>query len=262
MALHLASPSPAPSIVLASPDRRLRQGLPTVLSPIDGLFKDEKGNFKSNLSDQIKSLLSLYEASYLAAEGEDTLIEAQNFTIQHLNDFLLYSSHENEKDRLMENYLLSVGYAFEPKHSMFRLAQTKANSLIAAVNNVYDVYGSPDELELLTKAVDRWNALDINQLPEYMKFEHQRDDVAKSIHCCVHHEGLAEATAREHIEELIDDCWKKLNGARNERFTAVAVNLPRTTRCFYIHGDGFGSPEVETKDRIFYIHGDGFGSPE
>ncbi|XP_020100320.1 gamma-terpinene synthase, chloroplastic-like [Ananas comosus] len=82
------------------------------------------------------------------------------------------------------------------------------------------------------------------------KFEHQRDDVAKSIHCCVHHEGLAEATAREHIEELIDDCWKKLNGARNERFTAVAVNLPRTTRCFYIHGDGFGSPEVETKDRI------------
>ncbi|XP_020100321.1 alpha-terpineol synthase, chloroplastic-like [Ananas comosus] len=203
MALHLASPSPAPSIVLASPDRRLRQGLPTVLSPIDGLsfpqcrvadifdrFKDEKGNFKSNLSDQIKSLLSLYEASYLAAEGEDTLIEAQNFTIQHLNDFLLYSSHENEKlhtrwfinayekEEKMRPVLLAFAkldfnvvqnlYKGELK-DVSRLAQTKANSLIAAVNNVYDVYGSPDELELLTKAVDRWNALDINQLPEYMK---------------------------------------------------------------------------------------------
>nr|CAD1822473.1 unnamed protein product [Ananas comosus var. bracteatus] len=31
-------------------------------------FKDENGSFKSNLSNQIKSLLSLYETSYMAVE--------------------------------------------------------------------------------------------------------------------------------------------------------------------------------------------------
>nr|CAD1822480.1 unnamed protein product [Ananas comosus var. bracteatus] len=196
-------------------------------------FKDEKGSFKSNLSNQIKSLLSLYEASHLAVDGEDTLIEARNFIIQHLNNFLLDSSDDNYKlrdyvanaleqplewrmerlhtrwfidayekeekmrplllefakldfnvvqntykrelkevsrwwsnlglweklpfsrDRLAENYLWSVGWAFEPKYSTFRLAQTKANSLVTVIDDVYDVYGSLDELELFTEAVDR-----------------------------------------------------------------------------------------------------------
>ncbi|OAY79143.1 Terpene synthase 10 [Ananas comosus] len=414
-------------------------------------FKDEKGNFKSNLSNQIISLLSLYEASYLAVDGEDTLVEVQNFTIRHLNNFLLDSSDDNYKlrdyvacaleqpihwrmerlhtrwfinayekeeemrplllefakldfnavqntykrelkevsrwwsnlglweklpfsrDRLAENYLWSVGWAFEPKHSTFRLAQTKANSLVTVIDDVYDVYGSLDELELFTEAVDRWDALNIKQLPEYMrvcflalfnttndtayetmkekglnilpyikrawtdlckaylveakwynknyiptleeylqngwlsisgqvvlfyayclapdltqqdldlfhnyseiirwssitcrlyndlgtsKSEHQRGDVAKSIHCCMHHEGITEAAARERIKELIYDCWKKLNRARrvdsafNKNFADIAMNMSRTARSFYIHGDGYGSPEGETKDRIISL---------
>nr|CAD1822472.1 unnamed protein product [Ananas comosus var. bracteatus] len=74
------------------------------------------------------------------------------------------------RDRLAENYLWPVGWAFEPKNSTFRLAQTKANCLITAIDDIYDVYGSLDELELFTEAVDRWDALDIKQLPEYMKW--------------------------------------------------------------------------------------------
>nr|CAD1822479.1 unnamed protein product [Ananas comosus var. bracteatus] len=306
-------------------------------------FKDEKGSFKSNLSNRIKSLLNLYEASYLVVDGEDTLIEAQNFTIQHLNNFLSNSSHDSHKlrdyvanaleqplewrverlhtrwfidayekeekmrplllefakldfnvvqntykrelkevsrwwsnlglweklpfsrDRLAENYLWSIGCAFEPKHSTFRLAQTKANCLITAIDDVYDVYGSLDELELFTKAVDSPDVTqeDLNLFQDYpeivrwssmllrlyndlgtSKPEHQRGDVAKSIHCCMHHEGITEAAACKRIKELIYDCWKKLNGARrvdsafNKNFTDIAMNVPRTARCFYIHGDG------------------------
>nr|CAD1822478.1 unnamed protein product [Ananas comosus var. bracteatus] len=163
------------------------------------------------------------------------------------------------RDRLAENYLLSVGCAFEPKHSTFRLAQTKANSLVTVIDDVYDIYGSLDELELFTEAVDRWDALNVKQLPEYMRSEHQRGDVAKSIHCCMHHEGITEAAARERIKELIYDCWKKLNRARrvdsafNKNFADIAMNMPRTARSFYIHGDGYGSPEGETKDKIISL---------
>lgn len=55
----------------------------------------------------------------------------------------------------MENYLLTVGWAFEPKLSTLRLEHTKANSLVTAIDDVYDVYGSLGELELFTEAVDR-----------------------------------------------------------------------------------------------------------
>ncbi|OAY75917.1 Terpene synthase 10 [Ananas comosus] len=91
------------------------------------------------------------------------------------------------------------------------------------------------------------------------KSEHQRGDVAKSIHCCMHHEGVTEAAARERIKELIYDCWKKLNGACladstfNEYFTALVVKGSRTAHCFYQHGDGYGSPEGETKDRVISL---------
>lgn len=41
--------------------------------------------------------------------------------------------------------------------------------MTSAIDDIYDVYGTLEEIELFTKAVDRWDISDINQLPEYMK---------------------------------------------------------------------------------------------
>lgn len=49
-------------------------------------FKDENGNFKESLGKDVKGLLSLYEASHLAFEGEDLLDEAKEFTRMHLKN--------------------------------------------------------------------------------------------------------------------------------------------------------------------------------
>ncbi|CAL9152014.1 unnamed protein product [Musa hybrid cultivar] len=73
------------------------------------------------------------------------------------------------RDRLMENYFWTVRWAFEPQFARCREAQTKANCLITTTDGVYDVYGTMDELELFTDAVDRWDVNATGKLPEYMK---------------------------------------------------------------------------------------------
>nr|KJB13475.1 hypothetical protein B456_002G080400 [Gossypium raimondii] len=47
-------------------------------------FKDEEGNFKSSLTNDVQGLLELYEVSYMCVHGEDILDEAISFTTTHL----------------------------------------------------------------------------------------------------------------------------------------------------------------------------------
>lgn len=49
-------------------------------------FKYENGSFKECLCNDVKGMLSLYEASYLAFEGEDLMDEAKAFTTMHLQN--------------------------------------------------------------------------------------------------------------------------------------------------------------------------------
>ncbi|XP_022928006.1 terpene synthase 10-like [Cucurbita moschata] len=73
------------------------------------------------------------------------------------------------RDRLMENFFWTVGFGFEPELSYFRRMSTKIIALITTIDDVYDVYGTLDELELFTKAVERWNVDAMDKLPDYMK---------------------------------------------------------------------------------------------
>ncbi|XVF58710.1 hypothetical protein PTKIN_Ptkin07bG0087900 [Pterospermum kingtungense] len=73
------------------------------------------------------------------------------------------------RDRLMENFLWSVGMINSPQSGKSRRIQTKVNALITIIDDVYDVYGTLDELELFTDAVERWNINAIERLPNYMK---------------------------------------------------------------------------------------------
>ncbi|TYI84639.1 hypothetical protein E1A91_D05G379100v1 [Gossypium mustelinum] len=54
------------------------------------------------------------------------------------------------RDRLMGNFLLSVGMIITPQDGKSRRIQTKINALITVIDDVYDVYGTLDELELFT----------------------------------------------------------------------------------------------------------------
>lgn len=59
------------------------------------------------------------------------------------------------RDRLVESFLWTVGIGFEPQLSYYRRMSTKVNALITIIDDVYDVYGTLDELQLFTNAVER-----------------------------------------------------------------------------------------------------------
>ncbi|OMO83636.1 hypothetical protein COLO4_22400 [Corchorus olitorius] len=280
------------------------------------------------------------------------------------------------RDRLVENFLWAVGVATHPSLGKCRRILTKVGALITIIDDIYDVYGTMDELVLFTEAVERWDTSTMELLPEYMKIcflalfncihetafdilkeqgintipllrkmwadlckaylleakwyysgykptlqeyihngfisvsfpvilvhaylatnsirkecfkyfteysdmikfasvigrlgddlgtssdELKRGDVPKSIQCYMHESGASEVEARQHIHELIDSTWKKINNEErivddqssfSQTFKQIAVDLPRMGHCMYQHGDGHGIGYRETKDRILSL---------
>ncbi|XP_026432235.1 terpene synthase 10-like isoform X2 [Papaver somniferum] len=211
----------------------------------------EKTNDNKGKAKDLEGLLSLYEASFYAYEGEEILNEAQQVTIKHLKnclkeiinnrssmsifleeeishslelpllwrvprmevrwyinmselkqdmhpcllefaklDFNMVQAkyHEDLKyasrwwrelaldkslgfarNRLVESFLWIVGFNSEPKFGNVRKQVTKTAYLATVIDDVYDVYGSLDELKLFTEAVQRWDIKTVENLPGYMK---------------------------------------------------------------------------------------------
>ncbi|KAJ1382418.1 Terpenoid cyclases/protein prenyltransferase alpha-alpha toroid [Sesbania bispinosa] len=73
------------------------------------------------------------------------------------------------RDRLMEVNFWALGMAPDPQLSDCRKAVTKMFGLVTIIDDVYDVYGTLDELQLFTDAVERWDVNAVNTLPDYMK---------------------------------------------------------------------------------------------
>ncbi|NP_001268015.1 (-)-germacrene D synthase-like [Vitis vinifera] len=73
------------------------------------------------------------------------------------------------RDRLVEIYFSALGVCFEPQYSLSLRFLTKVAIMITMVDDIYDAYGTIEELTLLTEAIERWDASSIDQLPDYMK---------------------------------------------------------------------------------------------
>ncbi|KAF1001911.1 hypothetical protein AG4045_023791 [Apium graveolens] len=88
------------------------------------------------------------------------------------------------RERLMECYYWSVGYNSHPEFSYERKVLTAITAFITTIDDIYDVYATLEELEVLTELTKRWDAADLDQLPDYVKvcftvFYNDINEVAK-----------------------------------------------------------------------------------
>ncbi|KAG4177238.1 hypothetical protein ERO13_A11G285700v2 [Gossypium hirsutum] len=135
-------------------------------------FKDENGNFKESLIGDVKGMLELYEAAHFQLHGENILEEALSFTTFHLKwwkDLDVATNFPFIRDRFVECYFWMLGVYFEPHYAIARTFVTKVICLISILDDIYDAYGTYEELEIFTKAIQRWDTNCIDQLPDYMK---------------------------------------------------------------------------------------------
>ncbi|XP_059313799.1 (-)-camphene/tricyclene synthase, chloroplastic-like [Lycium ferocissimum] len=74
------------------------------------------------------------------------------------------------RDRIVEAFLWIAGMMVEPqKNQSCRIMLTKVTAMATVIDDIYDVYGTLDELELFTDAVERMDVKAMDQLPDYMK---------------------------------------------------------------------------------------------
>ncbi|XP_062087436.1 (3S,6E)-nerolidol synthase 1-like [Humulus lupulus] len=73
------------------------------------------------------------------------------------------------RDQPLKWYIWSIACLTDPILSKQRLELTKSISFIYMIDDIFDVYGSLDELVLFTEAVSSWENSAIEKLPDYMK---------------------------------------------------------------------------------------------
>ncbi|XP_078157651.1 alpha-terpineol synthase, chloroplastic-like [Carex rostrata] len=74
------------------------------------------------------------------------------------------------RDRLIESFFYATGIAPEPHNTYCREVLTKLAVVIVTLDDVYDIYGTLDELLLFTEVIQRWDEVEATErLPEYMR---------------------------------------------------------------------------------------------
>ncbi|XVE51203.1 hypothetical protein DITRI_Ditri02bG0020800 [Diplodiscus trichospermus] len=122
---------------------------------------------ESNIKNVDKTLLELAKLNFNTVQAtlQKDLSEISRWwrnlgLMEHLNF---------TRDRLAESFLCAVGLAYEPQFNCFRKCLTKITIMILIIDDVYDIYGSLEELVQFTEAVDRWDSSKIQKLPGCMK---------------------------------------------------------------------------------------------
>ncbi|XWS12765.1 hypothetical protein CRYUN_Cryun37aG0118400 [Craigia yunnanensis] len=168
---------------------------------------------------------------------------------------------EFARDQPLKWYIWSMACLTDPSLSEQRIDLTKPISLIYIIDDIFDVYGTLDELTLFTQAVDRWDYSATDRLPDYMKICFKAlDDITDEISHKVYKEhgrnpvnSLRKAWATLFRAFLVEAQWfgsGKLpmakqyleNGIISSGVHIVLVHI------FYLLGHGLTNQNVELID--------------
>ncbi|XP_057488926.1 (-)-alpha-terpineol synthase-like isoform X3 [Actinidia eriantha] len=155
--------------------RLLRQHGYTISEDVFKNFKDEIGNFKTCLCEDVKGLLYLYEASYLSLEGDRILEEARDFTTKNLKKILMRKDMIDDED-----LAILVSHALEvPTHwrmqrlearwfiDMYERRPNFSPTLLQLAKLDFNMVQATHQEDL--KHMSRWDLSEMEYLPAYMK---------------------------------------------------------------------------------------------
>ncbi|KAK7859589.1 (-)-germacrene d synthase, partial [Quercus suber] len=132
-----------------------------------------------------KGIPRLEARQYISFYEQDASHNKVLLKLSILDFNLVQSLHKEELSyitRIVECYFWIVSVYFEPQYSLARKILTKVISTTSIVDDIYDAYGTLEELEPFTEAIERWDISCIDQLPEYMQIcYHALFDVFEEI---------------------------------------------------------------------------------
>ncbi|GER31269.1 linalool synthase [Striga asiatica] len=113
------------------------------------------------------SLKELAELEYTSLESlhKDELVRV----VKWWENLGLSSQLKSLRNEPIKWHLWSIVTLWDPKWSKQRILLTKPISLVFAVDDIFDLYGTLEELTLFTDAVNKWEIRAAEKLPAYMK---------------------------------------------------------------------------------------------
>ncbi|KAI4331069.1 hypothetical protein MLD38_029292 [Melastoma candidum] len=169
----------------------------------------------------------------------------------------------------------------------------KIGNLITIIDDVYDIFGTMEELEILTDFIDRWEISGIDKLPPVirstymalynstneiayrimrdrginvlpclqMMYEMARGDNFKAVQCYQNQHGISMEEAREAIWSMVEEAWKNINQLEFEEYPSftskdylnACMGFARGSHFFYQYGDGQGLSDKETKEYLMSL---------
>ncbi|KAL1535656.1 (-)-5-epieremophilene synthase STPS3-like [Salvia divinorum] len=161
------------------------------------------------------------------------------------------------RDRIVECFFWALAVHHEPQYSRSRIVLAKSIVMSSVIDDTYDAYGTIEELEVFTEAIQRWDDGEISRLPDYMRPLYKailelyipiEEELAKEGRSYASHhaiEGLKEL-ARGYFEEAK---WL-LEGSTQKADFEWLSEKPKIFVATLIKGrllDDIGSYEFETK---------------
>ncbi|KAL5140437.1 Isoprene synthase, chloroplastic [Glycine soja] len=129
---------------------------------------------------------------------------SENCQVRWWNEMGLTSKLEFVRDRLMEVYFWVLGMAPDPQFSECRKVVTKMFGLVTIIDDLYDVYGTLDEIQLFTDAIESglsakhsskkqnvstWNNYHLS-IKNALQAELERGETTNSITSHMHEKGM------------------------------------------------------------------------
>nr|POE69930.1 (-)-germacrene d synthase [Quercus suber] len=130
------------------------------------------------------------------------------------------------RDRIVECYFWIVSVYFEPQYSLGRKILTKVISMTSILDDIYDAYGTLEELEPFTEAIESC----IDQLPKYMQI------------CC---RALFDV-----FEEIENELAKK---ERSYRVSYAKDAMKRLVRAYFDEAKWFYQNYIPTMEEYMHV---------